>query len=420
VLFVDEAHLETGRELRERCASLRELVLTGAAGRPSDCLRYEELLAHAPAVLPELPGERLAIISYTGGTTGRPKGVMLSHENVLANSKHNQMLMRYAADDVYLHSAPMFHIADACLTFSVTWAGGAHCFLPRFDPAGVSRAIAEHGVTLLVMVPTMIQAWLAELEAHPVDLRGVRAMVYAGSPIAAELQERAIASLPFELWQGYGMTEASPSLAYLTAEDHARGLRGGEAERARLRSGGRPVRGVQVRICAPGGELVGVGVVGEIEARGPNLMLGYWNEPQATEAAMHDGWYRTGDAGYLDADGYLFVVDRIKDMIISGGENVYSVEVERALLAHPDVVEAAVFGLPDERWGEAVSAVVTVRERSAVDADALIEHCRAHIAGYKIPRSIAIAAEPLPKSGAGKVLKHELRASRLRETADAR
>jgi long-chain acyl-CoA synthetase len=409
-LFVDAAMLQTARELLTRCEHVDRLVFIGEGPCPDDCEAYAGLVALDPADAPELRADDLAAISYTGGTTGTPKGVMLSHANLIANAKHNSMVVDYRRDDVYLHSAPMFHVADASLTLAVTWAGGAHVFVPRFDAAAVSHAIEAHGVTILVMVPTMIQAWLAELARNPIDLSSVRLMIYAGSPISTELQLEALSELPFELMQGYGMTETAPSLMFLTPEDHRRGATGEEPHRKRLASVGTPLRGVQVEIRGADGAKVPDGEIGEICVRGPNVMLGYWNRVDVTVDAFVDGWYRTGDAGYADGDGYVFLVDRLKDMIVSGGENVYSVEVERALLSHSAVIEAAVFGVPDPRWGEAVHAVVVVGEGSAVSADELIAHCREQVAGYKTPRTLEVRASPLPKSGAGKILKHELRA----------
>jgi long-chain acyl-CoA synthetase len=330
---------------------------------------------------------------------------MLSHGNVLANARHNTMELGYSGHDRYLHAAPMFHVADTSQTFPITWAGGTHVMLPRFDAQRVAAAIEEHGVTILVAVPTMLPLLLSELDAQPRDVGSLRFLLYAAAPITPELQQRAMEKLGCDLWQGYGMTEAAPSVTFLSAEDHREG-------RA-LRSVGRPVRGVQVEIRDPLGAPVGATEIGEICARGPNVMLGYWNRPEATENALVDGWYYTGDAGYIDADGYVFVVDRLKDMIISGGENVYSAEVEQALAAHAGVEEAAVFGVPNEVWGEAVYAVVVPRAGAVLDEQELVTHCRELIAGYKLPRSIEIRTEPLPKSGAGKVLKHQLRGALL-------
>jgi long-chain acyl-CoA synthetase len=205
------------------------------------------------------------------------------------------------------------------------------------------------------------------------------------------------------------MTEAAPTVSHCTPEDHRRGRAGEEPYRTRLGSVGAPVVGVQVEIRGRDGRSLPPNEIGEVWVRGPNVMLGYWNRPEATAAALVGGWYRTGDAAYADADGYLYIVDRLKDMIITGAENVYSVEVEGALSEHQAVLEAAVFGIPDERWGEAVHAVVSVEPGEPVSAEDLIAHCRRLIAGFKVPRAIDVQTEPLPKSGAGKLLKHHLR-----------
>jgi long-chain acyl-CoA synthetase len=292
------------------------------------------------------------------------------------------------AGDRYLHAGPLFHVADSAMVFCVTWAGGAHVMLERFTPERFVAAIERHGVTVAVLVPTMIRM---VLDHHPAPLAGLRLLHYAAAPIDPGLQDRMIETLRCDFVHGYGMTEASPGLTALLPEEHH-----GEHRR----SVGAPLPGVQVVVDAPPGE------VGEVLARGPNIMLGYWNRPEATrEVLSPDGWYRTGDAGYLK-DGRLYLVDRLKDMIISGGENVYSIEVERAIASFPGVQEVAVIGRPDERWGERVHAVVV---GEGLDPDAIAAHCRTRIGGYKVPRSIDIRTEPLPKSGAGKVLKGQLR-----------
>jgi long-chain acyl-CoA synthetase len=233
------------------------------------------------------------------------------------------------------------------------------------------------------------------------DLGSLRHIQYAASPISPELQRRVLEAFDCDVAQFYGMTEAAPTVSHLTAQDH----RAGE----RLRSMGAPVAGVQVQVRGPLGEPLAPGEIGELWIRGPNVMLGYWNRPEATAEAVVDGWYRSGDIAYADERGYLYMVDRAKDMIITGGENVYSIEVESALAEHHAVREAAVFGVPHERWGEAVHAVVVLEAGAAVDGQALIEHCRARIAGFKVPRSLDVRSDALPKSGAGKVLKTKLR-----------
>jgi long-chain acyl-CoA synthetase len=264
--------------------------------------------------------------------------------------------------------------------------GARSVILPRFEPVTVLEAIDAHGITHGVFVPTM----LAMLLEHATHAPGLRHLQYAASPISPELQRRVLEWLPdCDVVQFYGMTEAAPTVTRLSRADHD----------WRPSSMGVPVPGVQAEVRAPRGE------VGELWVRGPNVMLGYWNRPEATQQALVDGWYRTGDLAREDEDGYFFMVDRAKDMIITGGENVYSVEVEAVLAKYPGVDEVAVFGVPDERWGEAVHAVVVGR----ADPEALREHCRATLAGFKIPRSIDVRDEPLPKSGAGKLLKNRLR-----------
>jgi long-chain acyl-CoA synthetase len=379
VLFVDDARLELGRELSERCGV--RLVRLGD--------EYESLQQAEPADPPDLPGDTLAAVSYTGGTTGRPKGVMLSHANLVVNAKHFMYSDGLRATDRYLHAGPLFHVADSTMVFCITWAGGAHVMLERFDVARLIDAVERHEVTVAVLVPTMIRMLLDALDR---ELPSLRLLHYAAAPIDPALQRRMMQTLGCDFVQGYGMTEAAPGLTVLTPEEHRRG--------EHLGSVGAPLPGVQVAVDAPEGE------VGEVLARGPNIMLGYWNRPDATrEVLSPDGWYRTGDAGYFQ-DGRLYLVDRLKDMIISGGENVYSIEVERAIASFPGVVEVAVIGRPDERWGERVHAVVV---GDGLDPAAIVEHCRTRIGGYKLPRSFEFRSEPLPKSGAGKVLKGQLR-----------
>jgi long-chain acyl-CoA synthetase len=396
VLIADDANRVVAEAVARR-AGVPRLVMVGE--------EYEALVAGSGVVAPSLGPDSLAAISYTGGTTGRPKGVMLSHGNLLANARHNLITTGHSADDRWLHVCPMFHVAGTANVLAATWVGARHVVLPRFDAAQVCRAIDEHAITHVVLVPTMLAMLLQHEADHPADLSSLRHIQYAASPITPELQRRVLDRFPdCDVAQFYGMTEAAPTVTTCTPADHRR------PDGARLASVGAPVVGVEAELRDPeSGRPVPVGAVGEIWVRGPNVMLGYWQQPEATAAATVDGWYRSGDAAYADADGYLFLVDRLKDMIISGGENVYSVEVEAVLAEHPAVLEVAVFGIPHERWGEAVHAVVVVEDDGAVSADELVAHCRGAIAGFKIPRSIDLTTEPLPKSGAGKLLKHRLR-----------
>jgi long-chain acyl-CoA synthetase len=376
LLIADAERLPVAHRLRERCARLREV------------LAEDELGGGPPVAPPGVDEDALATISYTGGTTGTPKGVMLSHRNLLANAMHNLAVTGHSCEDRWLHVCPMFHVAGTSNVFAATWAGGTHVLLPRFEARAVLETIARERITHAVFVPTML-ALLLEADAGD-DLSSLRHIQYAASPISPELQQRVLARFDCDVAQFYGMTEAAPTVTHLSPADH-------RSRPDRLGSMGAPVPGVQVEIRDA------VDGIGELWVRGPNVMLGYWNRP----AALVDGWYRTGDLVRADADGYLYMVDRAKDMIITGGENVYSVEVENALLSHPAVLETAVFGVPDDRWGEAVHAVVVVRDDTTPDA--LIAHCRTRIAGFKVPRTIALSHDPLPKSGAGKLLKSRLR-----------
>lgn len=418
VLIVDDAQLEVALALRETCPTLRTIVQDTHGPCDASCLTYESVLAEAgPAeaaagrTARPVTGDpdRLAVISYTGGTTGRPKGVMLSHANLLANARHNIMAVGHRPDDHWLHVCPMFHVAGTANLLACTWVGCRQTVCARFDAATVAETIEREGVTHVVLVPTMLAMLLEHLDrVGQATLPTLRHIQYAASPISPELQRRVLDRFDADIVQFYGMTEAAPTISCCTAEDHRRGHRGEEPYTRRLGSVGAPVVGVQAEVRDGDGRPAPAGEVGEIWVRGPNVMLGYWRRPEATEAALAGGWYRTGDAAHADEDGYLYVVDRLKDMIITGGENVYSIEVEQALMAHPLVLEAAVFGIPHARWGEAVHAVASVGD-PAPSEEELIAHCRSLVAGYKIPRSIEVTHEPLPKSGAGKLLKQKLR-----------
>lgn len=346
-------------------------------------------------------GDAMAAIFYTGGTTGRSKGVMLSHANLLADFFLVQSVFPHGADTIYLHTPPMFHLADAAKIFGLTALGATHVVLPGFEANATINAISEHRITDMVLVPTMIGMLCETLRTRPADVSSVRNLIYGASPISSTLLETAMRALPnAKFCQAYGQTELSPGATVLDHSDHLAG---------RLRSAGRALPCVDVRIVDEDMRSVPTGEVGEVVVKGPNVMLGYWRQPELTADTVVDGWMRTGDAGYLDPDGYLYLVDRVKDMIVSGGENVYSSEVENALLSHGDVLQCAVIGVPDDHWGERVHAVLFVRAGSAVTEENLLDHCHRLIANYKRPKSFDIRNEPLPLSGVGKILKTELR-----------
>jgi long-chain acyl-CoA synthetase len=412
-VVVDDAFVELAHTLRAQCPSLTHLIHAGDGPAPEGFVSFDDLCAYDPpttATTAWIIDDTLAAISYTGGTTGLPKGVMQSHANLLANAKHMQYAYGYTPNDSYLHAAPMFHAADASCTFAVTWNGARHLIIPSWDPARFVDMASKERMTITLLVPTMINSLVNSPGVGAADLSSWRRMAYGASPMPEGLQRVAMTRLPCEFVQLYGMTEAAPLLTICSADDHARGAAGEEGFVERLKSAGAPVPGVECEIRRDDGTLADVGEPGEIYARGPNIMLGYWNRPEETAHALVDGWYRSGDVAYADDHGYLYIVDRAKDMIISGGENVYTTEVENALYAHPAVLEAAVVGIPDALWGEAVHAEVVPKSGATVTADELIAHCRTLIGGYKVPKSVCVRTEPLPKSGAGKILKRDLRA----------
>lgn len=358
---------------------------------------YEALLGGAPEQpFVDVAENDVAGLFYTGGTTGAAKGVMLSHRNLVANALHFQTVWPFGPDMRFLVAAPLFHAAGSIAVLSTVFNGGHQILLPAFNPAAALDVIAEHDATATLLVPTMLAALTEEQLARPRAVPTLTGISHGGSPIATGTVRRAHAAFPgVDLLHLYGATETAPIVTALRHEERL-------LDDARIRSCGQAVVGVEVDIDAP------VDGIGEVLVRGPNVMLGYWNKPTETTEALRGGWYHTGDLGRLDERGHVYLVDRAKDMIISGGENVYGTEVEEVLYSHEAVLEAAVFGIPDERWGEAVYAVVV--PRADVDPEALREHCRAVIADYKVPKRIELRTEPLPKSGAGKVLKRELRA----------
>jgi long-chain acyl-CoA synthetase len=404
LLLVDQHFLKLLEELSPALQE-RAIFMGGARGR----FNAEELIAQSAPLADQSGSDDMpAAIFYTGGTTGIAKGVVLSHDNLIINFLAAAAIEPHARDCVYLHVAPMFHLADATMLFGLTLVAGTHVIVPRFDPALIVESIKRCSVNTLLLVPTMIGMLDQYLRETSETLAQVRRLTYGASPISEALMQRALLMFPnARIVQAYGQTELSPVATYLVHENHV----GIGPHGAKLRSAGRAIPGVELRIVDAQLQSLPTGEVGEILVRGPNVMQGYWRKPELTAQTIVAGWVRTGDAGYLDADGFLFLVDRVKDMIVSGGENVYSAEVENALGQHPAVLECAVIGVPDDRWGERVHAVLRFRPGSAASEDELTVHCSKLIANYKRPRSFEFRSEPLPLSGAGKILKVELRKS---------
>lgn len=351
----------------------------------------------------------LAQLYYTSGTTGRAKGVMLSQANVTFHALGAVAELQLNDGDTWAHVAPMFHLADAWSIFSVTWAGGKHVFLPYFDAEKALDLFEKERVTITVMVPTMVNALLNSANLSRGNYESLRLILTAGSPIAPENVKRIVNAFGCDYLQFYGMTETSPFLTISTPKAHLRDLPL-EKKLELISRTGRPFIGVELKVVRPDGTEVKPDDldVGEIVVRGPGVTQGYWNQPQATADTIRDGWLHTGDLASIDAEGYVNIVDRAKDMIISGGENIYSTEVEYVLYEHSSVMECAVFGIPDPKWGESVKAVIVPRHGVEPDEAELIAFVKSRLAGYKAPRSIDFVTE-LPKTGSGKIYKKGLK-----------
>jgi long-chain acyl-CoA synthetase len=408
LLVVDDDFASAGAKLAANASAGIKLIYADDGVVPAAMLPYDALIAASTPMSDVMAASGdLAAIFYTGGTTGRSKGVMLSHRNITANAFNLLAEGLFAETAVYLHAAPMFHAANGCGMYSVFLSGATSVLIKSFTPEAVFAAIEQHKVTETVLVPTMIQMLVDHPEMGSRNLGSLKQILYGGSPISEAVLERAHAALPkVGFIQAYAQSELSPVATIL----HARQHHGAGRALGRHRSGGRATFGVEIRIVDESDREVQRGTVGQICARGDVVMMGYWNRPEETSAAIVEGWMHTGDAGYMDEDGFVYLVDRVKDMIISGGENVYSVEVENVVAHHPAVAQCAVVGIPDDNWGEAVHAIVMRKPGAMVEPADIIAFCRERIAHYKCPRSVDIRDESLPMSGPGKILKRELRA----------
>ncbi len=354
----------------------------------------------------------VAHLYYTSGTTGQPKGVPLTHRNVTAHAQAAVTELDFASDDVWGHIAPMFHLADAWATLAMTLAGGCHTFLPEFNAAAALTIFEDAGVTVTNLVPTMLQRMLAAAPEMGFDGGSLRLVLSGGAPIAPATVAAVLDIFRCEYVQTYGLTETSPYLTLGILEPHHR-KESAERQLARRSRTGRPFETVELNVVDKNGESVPLDdrTVGEIIARGSTITPGYWNRPEETDKAFKNGWFHTGDLATIDADGWVNIVDRKKDMILSGGENVYSIEVENALYGHPGVLECAAFGAPSDEWGEEVCAAIVLRagvENSEALEHELREHCATRLARYKLPRRI-VFMQDLPKTGSGKIAKRLLR-----------
>jgi long-chain acyl-CoA synthetase len=406
MLIVDDAFAELGSRLAKAIGTLR-LIHADDGATPAGMAGYEALIEAASPVPDAMRNAGdLAGIFYTGGTTGRSKGVMLSHGNLMADAFNALAEGLFPHDSVYLHAAPMFHLANGAAMYALLLSGGVNVLIRAFSPEAVMQAVQHHRVNEILLVPTMIQMLVDHPAIASHDMSSMRRIVFGASPMSEALLDRAMATLPnTQFVQAYGMTELSPIATILHHREQV-----GEGRRlGRHRSGGRATFGVQIRIVDASDNPLPPDTVGEICVSGNVVMMGYWERPEETAKAVVDGWMHTGDGGTMDADGFVYVVDRIKDMIISGGENIYSAEVENTVAQYPGVAQCAVIGIPSDRWGEAVHAVIVPKPDAMIDPEALIAFCHERIAGYKCPRSVDVRDAPMPMSGAGKILKRELR-----------
>jgi len=406
VLFVGPEFVEQVRGIQAQLPSVRNFISTeGGAADWQDFAAWRDAQIGGDLNTDISPRD-IAIQLYTSGTTGKPKGAMLSHANFLnlvqAGKDEKPDWNKWNEDDVSLVAMPIFHIGGSGWGVLGLYQGATGVIAREFDPTKILDFFEQSGVTKLFMVPAAMQFVVRQPRAREVDFSRLKYMLYGASPIPAALLKECIAVFKCGFVQMYGMTETTGTIVALAPEDHVEGLE-------RMRSAGKALPGVELAILDANGNKLPPREVGEIATRSGSNMAGYWNLPEATASTLDaDGWLRTGDAGYLDQDGYLYIHDRIKDMIISGGENIYPAEVESAVCDHPDVAEAAVVGIPDEKWGEAVKAIVVMKPgRNATAAD-IIGFTRQRIAGFKTPKSVDFIAA-LPRNASGKILRRHLR-----------
>jgi len=412
-LCSDDCFVQVLANLEGKIQGVKGKFFIGSGQAPAGYTGFGDLLKGDPALIGDDPkvGD-VALIYFTGGTTGQSKGVMLTHQQLKHAAQQIASGLRTSdplgRDSVYAHVAPMFHMADGAMCMTMPMVCGANTFMDKFDIAELVKHCNRHRVSWLTLVPTMVKMLCDYLTANDLDIPSLRGIMYGAAPMPMPVLKQVIATLPrVQLFQGYGSTEAL-IISLLEPQFH----RLTEENEVLLRSAGRPFRGVLIGIFDAEGNQLPAGEVGEIYVRSNSVMKGYWNQPELTAKTLAGNWLHTGDAGYLDERGFVFLVDRVKDMVISGGENVYPNEVESVLLTHPAIDECAVVGLPHEKWGEVVHAVIRVKNEGTVTAEELDAHCREYIAGYKVPKSFCISTNPLPQTAMGKIDKVALRGGR--------
>lgn len=407
VFIADSVHMQPVLENLEDLPALECLLCIDRT--PGGTSSYEDLLGRAADTSPETEVEpdELAVLSYSSGTTGKLKAVMQSYGNRTAMIRKTFMIpgIKIEPGDIFAHVGPITH-ASGMLLMPVMSSGGCNLILDRFDVEVLLETIEREQVNYLFMVPAMINAVMNHPRTGGYDLGSLKGIFYGAAPMPERNIRRALELFGPVLVQGYGMTETTSFTTILTARDHVEALR--DKAEGRLLSCGRPIFETEIRLVDEGGNRVPPGEMGEIIARGPDVMMGYYKDPELTEQTIRDGWVHSGDMAREDPEGYLYIVDRKSETVISGGFNVYPSEVEQVLCSHPSVLEACVIGVPDDKWGEAVKAVVVLKEGAPATEQDLIEHCRRFLAGYKKPQSVDFAGD-LPKNPNGKIARRVIK-----------
>jgi long-chain acyl-CoA synthetase len=399
VLLVAQPFFPIIEAIQPKLASVEAIVAYGPGPCPKGFHEYEELIATSQAA-PQaaVTPDDISQIYYTSGTTGRPKGVCLTYANMTASMFDSAVGLALTYDDIWMHAAPMFHLVDAWAVWAMPLLGGVQVPM-HFEPELFMKTAERTSTTAVALPPTLINMVINHPNVRDFDLSSLRMIMFGGSPTPLGLLQKAASILPTAYIHAYGITETSGIVTLLRPESIA----------SKRGAAGHPVAHIRAAVMDDRGKTLPANTVGEVVIGGQRVMQGYWNNADATRDALRDGWYRTGDMGYFDDENNLYIVDRKKDMIITGGENVYSVEVESVISTHPAVFEVAVVGVPDERWGEAVKGIVVLRPNVRASEEELITFCRDKIAGYKIPKSIEFSTEALPKTGPGKIAKRQLR-----------
>ncbi|MEC9347912.1 MAG: fatty acid--CoA ligase [Pseudomonadota bacterium] len=403
IFFVDQAHAGLVRRIADDLKTVRKIVAIDFAEPGwADYTAWRDAAPESPCPV-DVSEDDTAVQMYTSGTTGHPKGVELTHANMLSLvGPALELYSNWTADDVNLICMPLFHIAGGGWGNIGFYAGSTNVLHAEVDAGAILRTIAQDRISVVLFVPAVILLLTQHPDVTKTDFSSLRLVIYGASPIPLDLLQRAVGLFGCGFAQVYGSTETAGAVTYLPPEEHR------PEGSPRMKSCGRAHFGVELRVVDAEGRDTKPYEVGEIICRTRQTMKGYWRRPEATAQAIRDGWYHSGDAGYLDEDGWLYIHDRIKDMIVSGGENVYPAEVESALFGHPAIADVAVIGVPDEKWGEAVKAMVVLKPGASATAAEIIAHARERIAGYKAPKSVDFIAE-MPRNPSGKILKRELR-----------